>query len=86
MLSEQVSYQLIGNEMVIFTEEGDSVFTVNESGTVILQALANEISLNQIARQLSQRYGDSLEVCEAVVEEFVESLQQYGLCNRNETA
>jgi len=85
VLRKGVFWQPTGKEMVLFTEDGDSVFTVNESGTLILQALVNGTPSNRIAQQLSKQYGDSVEICEGVVNQFVDRLKQEGLCDPTET-
>jgi hypothetical protein len=85
MLRKGVFCQSVAKEMVVFTEDGDSVFTVNESGALILQNIALGTSIKQIAQQLSALYGDSTEVCEEVVNKFVDCLQQEGLCDASGT-
>lgn len=79
MLRKGVFWQPTGKEMVLFTADGDSVFSVNESGTLIVQALADGLHTTKIAQQLSNKYGDSVELCEEVVNLFVARLRQEAL-------
>jgi hypothetical protein len=79
VLKAKVACQRVGKELILFTEQEDSVFTVNEAGTIILQAAAEGASVKDIARALSARYGDTLEVCEQAVSRFIDSLREEGL-------
>ncbi|MFS0614347.1 PqqD family protein [Lederbergia ruris] len=79
MLRKDVFWQPVGDELVVFTITGDNVFSINQSGSIVMQMLAEGQNTQQISAKLSETYGDSIEVCDQVTNSFIEKLREEGL-------
>lgn len=80
-LRDGVLWHPVGDELAVFSEDGASVFTANEAAAIVIQSLASNHTLDEIATQLSQRFGAEVGLCRRLAESFVSQLRAEGLAD-----
>lgn len=78
-VADGVFWQAVGEELAVFTDDGDAVFTLNEVGSLILAAIAEGTPTSAVAESLSKRFGQDTATCVEIVDRFVEQLRDEGL-------
>ncbi len=64
----------------------DSIYTLNEVGTALWEAIAEPLALHELAATVAREYDVSIEEASADVNTFLEELAGLGLVEVRETA
>lgn len=84
-LKYEIEFMELGDEIVAVPisenlDEQRSIIKVNETAKMILQLLSEDNTIENILKQLSEKYsGTSYSEIKEYVEEYIETLKCYGL-------
>jgi len=74
-IKENVVCEVVDNEVVIVDINNGRFLNTNMTGYCIIKAIENHCDIEQISRELSERFNIALAKSESIVADFIELLE-----------
>jgi len=82
--AKNVQEDKVGETLYLFSEETGYIYELNETGSEIWSLLKEGLDEDQIAEELSRKYGVDTALVEEDLRKFIVELKKYGLISEEE--